>query len=243
MDLRNQRERGEGVTPVSEPTRAVASKAAWATLGLLILGALAIPFLQDDVVASDDFSGPDVLRTWPNEPSGGAMSYEDGSYHIAVPSDEGFQWAYRELPSQMDDLQVEVDVEAISGHPAVAVLCLYQVDEVSDPTGITTVEDRGSYTFFYDPAPGGSYAIFDFAEREPLAEGLLSPGGPGRLSVRCGTSNGGSGTSLSMWLGDGEPIHVTDPNGFAAFRGIALGAFSMSGGDVVAFDNLRVTPA
>ena len=228
-------------TELDGTARGGPSTVAWAALGLLAMGALAIPFLQDDVVIADDFSQPAALRSWPNDPDGGSMGYEDGSYHMIVPSDEDLPWAYRELPSAMDAVQVEVDVEATSGRPAVAVLCIYRVGEVEDPAGTTSVEDRGSYTFFYDPAEGGSYAIFGFAERRPLAEGTLSPGGAGRLSVTCSTSNAGGGTALSMWLGDGKPIQVTDPDGSEAFRGIALGAFSMTGGDAVTFDNLRVT--
>ena len=225
-----------------EPARAGVSKIAWAVLGLLAAGALAIPFLQDDVVLSDDFSGPEVLRSWPDDLSGGGLGYVDGSYHMMVMTDQGFQWAYRELPNAMENLQVEVDVEAISGRPALAVSCLYRVNEVEDQAGNASVEDRGSYTFVYDPAAEGSFAIFDLAGQEPLAEGVLPPGGAGRLSVSCGTSNEGGGTSLSMWLGDGQPVMVTDPGGSEAFRGVALGAFSMSGGDEVAFDNFRVTP-
>ena len=225
-----------------EPARAGVSKIAWAALGLLTAGALAIPFLQDDVVVSDDFSGPEVLRSWPDDLNGGGMGYADGSYRMVVTADQGFQWAYRELPKVMENVQVEVDVEAISGHPAMAASCLYRVSEVEDQAGSTSVEDRGSYTFIYDPAAGGSFAIFDLAGQQPLAEGVLPPGGAGRLSVSCGTSNEGGGTSLSMWLDDGEPVTVTDPEQSEVFRGVALGAFSMSGGDEVAFDNFRVTP-
>ncbi len=229
-------------TTESDETARGPSRVAWAALGLLAAGALAIPFLQDDVVLSDDFSQPEVLRSWPHDP--GSMAYEeDGRYHMSVAADEGFPWAYRELPIEMKGLRVDVDVEAITGRPAVAVICIYRVDEVADPSGATAFEDRGSYTFFYDPADGGSYAIFDLNERTPLAEGVLRPGGAGRLSVSCGTANDGEGAALSMRLGDGEPIQVTDASGSEPFRGIALGAFSMSEGDEVAFDNLRVTPA
>ena len=113
-----------------QPARAGISKIAWTALGLLTAAALAIPFLQDDVVVSDDFSEPEVLRSWPDDLSGGRLGYADGSYRMVVMADQGFQWAYRELPDVMENLRVEVDVEAISGRPAIAVSCLFRVSDV-----------------------------------------------------------------------------------------------------------------
>ncbi len=227
----------EAETPTSRPG---ASKLAWAGLGLLALGALAIPFMQDDVVLADDFSQPAVLRTWPE--ASGTMEYgTDGRYHMTVPSQGGFPWAYGELPNEMGSVRLDVDVEAVAGRPVIAVLCVNQIEEVADPGGGVGVEDRGSYTFFYDPSRGGAYAIAGLDAAAPLAEGALPPGGSGRLSVSCAVSDGG--TILTMRIGDGEPVSVTDEGAAESFKGVALGTVSRKSGDEVAFDDLRVTPA
>lgn len=222
------------------PSRPGASTLAWAGLGLLAVGALAIPFLQDDVVLADDFSQPEVLRMWPEAP--GAMEYgTDGRYHVTVPSQGGFPWAYGELPEEMGSVRLDVDVEPVAGRPVVAVLCVNEVEEVADPSGGVSVEDRGSYTFFYDPSRGGAYAIARLDATDALAEGVLSPGGSGRLSVSCAVSD--EGTTLTMRIADGEPVSVTDEGRADPFVGVALGTVSRKGGDEVAFDDLRVTPA
>src|SRR5262245_25893868 len=77
---------GATVAPEDEPAeetvarRRGPSPLAWVGLGLLAVSALAIPFLQDDIVLADDFAQPEVLRTWPE--TEGSLEYRDGTYHV-----------------------------------------------------------------------------------------------------------------------------------------------------------------
>lgn len=185
---------------------------------------------------AEDFTTPEVLRTWP-EVEGSHDYGSDGRYHVAVASRGDFPWAYAELPTEMDGVEITIDVEAVRGNPVVALLCIYDPFESTDPAGMTTVEDRGSFTFFYDPVLG-SYAIAEL-QGPPIVEGTLEPGG-GRLSVTCASSP--EGTDLAMQLGDGEPVSASTDDA-RVFQGIALGALSLEGGGEVAFDDLRVTDA
>ena len=214
------------------------SKWAWAALVLLVLIAVAIPLAHKGTLLQDDFTTPTVLREWPEDAS--TYAYVDGEYHVRTYAKKQDRAAYRILPTPVSGMSLAVDARIVEGSPLIAVECATVITErpASDGSAGTTKEVTGSYAFLLAPATG-DYGIFSLGDNTPLSSGRVAAGGStNRLEVGC--VQGSDGTKLSLQVGDGSPIEVTDPNGQDTFKAIGLGLYSPDGGAEVAFDNLRV---
>lgn len=215
------------------------SKVAWATLGLLVVGALAIPFTHDRVLVQDDFTTPEVLRVWPED--GATLAYVDGEYRVSVLSAKSTPFAVHELPHAVTGMTIAVDTRTVTGSPGVVLQCISELNDVAAPDGTTTSHVTSSYVFLLDPSNGGRYAIGKSGDNTPLASGDLATDSGGRLTVGCVAADGG--TKLTMQEGNAQPVEVTDPQGLGSFVAIGLGAYGNSSGATVAYDNIRVVEA
>lgn len=205
------------------------SKLAWASLVVLGIAAIVLPFLREPVLLQDDFTTPEVLRTWPDD--GSNLAYVDGEYRVTVTAAQGGAYAVRELPREVNEMSVAVDARVVSGRPVIAVDCVSEMVEVSE----TGVEETAYYTFVLDPAADR----FFIADADGLIDqGSISGDVDGGIVASC--QHDGSATHLRLQVGDGDAVEVTDSSGLGAFRATSLGAFAEQAGAEVAFDDLRV---
>lgn len=214
------------------------SKRVWAVLLLLAIAAVAIPLLPgDDVVFKDDFSGPAVLRGWPEEAQ---MKYEDGEYHLSLPTEEGVNGTFMELPRQLDGVRVEADAKAVQGQSVVYLECISGAAGVSGAPG--SAPGGISYGFALMLATG-DYAILS-AEGIALAEGELSAGANvDHIAASCVSGRESGVTALAMSVNGQRSIQYVDQGGVNFFDGVGFGMYAVSAPAEAAFDNLRVSEA
>ena len=215
------------------------SKVVWVALAALAVGAIAIPLMRRDVVLiEDDFTTPEVLRTWSDD--GATMAYVDDAYRVSVLADDGGASAFHELPRTVSGVTIQVTAEANRGD-AVAVLdCVSEIEEVQKPgdASATSVQYVAGYSFVL--LPNDRYAILRMDEE--LSSGEIRWDGGGVITAGC--VGDGSGTrTLTLQVDGGEPVEVTDPDGLDTFMGMSLGAYSRSSGATVMYDDLKVHEA
>ena len=212
------------------------SKRAWAVLLLLAIAAVAIPLLPGDgVLFEDDFSGPAVLRGWPEEAQ---MKYVDGEYHLSLPTEEGVNATFMELPTQLDGVRVEADAKAVQGQSVVYLECISGATSASPGSAANGT----SYGF------GLILATGDFAILSPngiaLAEGQLSAGANvDHIAASCVSGREPGVTALAMSVNGQRSIQYVDPGGVDFFDGVGLGMYAVAAPAEAAFDNLRVSEA
>jgi hypothetical protein len=219
--------------PSNEP-RSV-SKVAWGALIVLAAAAIVVPLLGDDVLLAEDFTTPEVLRTWPDD--GATLTYTGDTYHVMVVADDSVSSAFQELPRTVGGLTMQVNAVAAQGNPAVILECVSEVQEVPAPNdpSVTNIEVVAGYTFVL--LPNDSYAIL--LRDEVLSSGRIPSDGSSRVTVGC-VNEGSGGTTLTMQVGDAEPVEVTDPDGLDSFTGVGLGAYGETSGSAVSYDDLEV---
>ena len=205
------------------------SPVAWVALGLLVVGALAFGLTRDEVLLEDDFSTPDVLRTWPyDDPS---FDYDDGAYRVTSAADGPAQ-AFRELPRTVDGLSLSVALRAGAvGRPLAVIDCVTDAT-VDDETGV--VLNQTGYSFLVSPDES-YYGII--AGDELLDEGTLT-GTTSEVTVGC--ESDGTTTTLRIQGAGGDPVEVEHADG-ATFMGVGLGVFAPKAGAQIVYDDLRVT--
>lgn len=218
----------------TEPTTPVVSKKAWVVLLLLTSAAIVIPVWPvSGVVFEDDFSGPTVLREWPEGPR---MRYEEGAYHLSAVTDEEPTLAAVPLDTQLSGMEIELDVESVQGQPAVVVGCLSGAD---GPRGVD-LQGVQAYSFILVPDTG-EYAIVSPDGRR-LAQGRVSSGTPiGHIAARCVYGREQRVTVLTMSVNEEPAVRCEDPQGFGPFDGVGFGILTDSPPAEAAFDDLRVT--
>lgn len=224
--------------PSTEHTalRSGPSRRTWAILAALAIAAIAAPLFRPHVLLEDDFSGPAVLRTWPD--NGATLAYVDGAYHASVLTAGDSPWAYQRLTRRTGAITIDVDVDVVRGAPLVAINCVSRARETSGADGTTQVTASTFYAFVL-ASDGSGYAIVASDRDQPLAVGNVSVGG-GTVHLRVGCSAGGSGTRLTMRVNGGDPLTYTDSTRSDSFGGIGLGVYADTAGAEVGYDNLRV---
>jgi hypothetical protein len=208
------------------------SKRWWLVLGTLGLVALAIPFVRDPVLFEDDFSGPEVLRVWPDD--GAVFVFSDGAYQLNVlSSDSGSPTAINDLPRSVGGIAVAVEADVLDGEAAFGADCISDYREHEGPDGSTSIEETAAYALAVDPS--GAYVIF--GTDGPLDQGMIAGDTDEGVTFEC--IGGESGTTLRIRAGDNEPSVFIDDGGYTSFRAFGLAAYAESVA-TVAFDQVTV---
>ena len=208
------------------------SKLAWVVLGVLGIAALAIPFLSDPALFTDDFSGPEALRAWPE--GGAAYAYGDGVYELTAVGQRGPS-ALNDLSRTVSGMRVQVDARVTQGTGVIGIDCISDYEQTSNGASL---RQTAGYAFAIDPTEG-SYVIFDLDG--VVGEGRLTGDVADGITVDCVSD--GTDTTLGVTAGAGEPVQVIDQGGHDTFRAFGLAAYAQKGSATVAFDEVTVTEA
>jgi hypothetical protein len=214
------------------------SKIAWAVLAVLALGAIALALMKNDVLLKDDFTTPEVLRTWPDD--GATLTYADGAYRMSVLRDDGSSSAFQELPRPVGGMTLQVNAEASQGQPVVLLECVSRMNEVASPDGAdaTTIEVEAGYSFVLLSNERYLIAQGD----QVLSSGRIASDGSDRVTAGC-VGDGSGNLTLTLRLGDAEPVEVVDSDGLDSFVAVGLGVYGKSSGAAVTYDDLEVVEA
>lgn len=217
---------------------------AWFVLGGLAVAAIAFAVVvsDPDLLFEDDFSESGALARWPDdEESFGSMGYEEETYHVVT--QEGEMIAATELPGSQPSIQVEVDVEMVSGTGGLSVLCIADMGGISSEA-IETVNDQGEYYDFFLFFAEGAVAILRSDELDaPLAvasTGMLHDG-MNRVEVGCTGASGDEPAMLTLAINGTPVLEHADPGGSDSFSGVGLTVYGPEGPAEAAFDNLAVS--
>jgi hypothetical protein len=210
------------------------SKLAWASLGVLGVAALALPFLREPVLFADDFSGPQVLRTWPED--GTNYAYGEGTYELTVLGKNDAPTAVQDLPHTVSGMTIEVDAHVSTGEGLIGADCIADYGEVDNADGTKTLQETTAYIF---AVAADGYAIADTTGA--LDSGPLSGDPTDGLTFEC--ISDGSDMILRVRAGDGDPVEFVDVGGGTTFRAFALSGYASKDGAEVVFDDVRVIEA
>ncbi|MGH3022323.1 MAG: DUF4328 domain-containing protein [Gaiellaceae bacterium] len=250
-----------GLVPREDPTPLRRRKSAWAAgfaaiaaLGLqALLGAAAwtgtfspenaqgsVPNprppagTEPGALFADDFSETDVWLV--HDDSALTLDYVDDAYRVLVKQREGFWSSAVAFARDVESMSAEVDATMHSGRVRTDY---YGVACVGSTRGgfFFGISPDGYYSIDLDPGGGEDVALETLVE--DFADRRFGPDdAPARLKGTC--TNEGDGTVLTLDVNGTRMARTTYDGSLGRFAGVAVFAYSGSGGTDVRFDDLVV---